>query len=111
MVDKYDFSEADQFYLNSLCSYYEGDIVTAMSHLKSSLAEDPDHKKSKMMLDHLGKQKKLKIHGDEFIFIFNCVTRIDYSLYDDFILTKYIHSNCRQYQIFRGKIPRCCRMF
>lgn len=63
MEEKWNFSDADRFYLKSLCSYYEGNLPNALTQLKQSLADDPNHIKAKMMHSRLDQQSRAKIDG------------------------------------------------
>lgn len=63
MEDEWNISDADHFYLVSLCSYYKGNLVEALTYLKRSLEADPNHKKSEMMHTKLAQQNKLKNDG------------------------------------------------
>lgn len=64
MEQKWNFSDADKFYLKSLCFYYEGNLFNALTQLKQCLATDPNHIKAKMMQPRLEQQNRAKIDGN-----------------------------------------------
>lgn len=66
-------SDADRFYLKSLCSYYEGNLSAALTQLKQALADDPNHYKARIMQTRLEQQKQAKDNGTfcfSFYFLF-----------------------------------------
>lgn len=64
MKQKWNFSDADQFYLKSLCFYYEGNLLDALTELKQSLTADPSHTKAKIMQSRLEQQSRNKVDGN-----------------------------------------------
>lgn len=85
MEVKQNFSDADRFYLKSLCSYYEGNLLNALTQLKEGLAVDPIHRKAKMMHSKLEQQNRTKTDGT---FYFRNIQKLSKATYN-FQATNY----------------------
>lgn len=96
MEEKWNFSDADRFYLKSLSSYYEGNLLNTLNQVKQCLAADSNHIKAKMMHSRLEQQNRAKIDGTFFpLILFSCQYTNSYKY-------KFINSPSKMLQIFKA---------
>lgn len=90
MKETWKLPETDAFYVDSLCSYYEGDLYKAIFMLELGLSVDPDHKKSKCLRSKLQEQFERKKSGKKYLlFLTKCLNVFDISFHDCFERMKF----------------------